>query len=147
MARTVSGSALPTNGAARARRTLTILGATGSIGKSTLDLVERNPDAFEIIALTAQTNVAALAEAARRTRARLAVIGDPARYDELVAALAGTGIRAAAGPAAVIEAAAEPADCVMAAIVGAAGLEPTFEAARQGRRLGPRQQGMPGFRR
>ncbi|MEO8420837.1 MAG: 1-deoxy-D-xylulose-5-phosphate reductoisomerase [Hyphomicrobium sp.] len=135
MARTVSGSALPTNGAARARRTLTILGATGSIGKSTLDLVERNPDAFEIIALTAQTNVAALAEAARRTHARLAVIGDPARYDELVAALAGTGIRAAAGPAAVIEAAAEPADCVMAAIVGAAGLEPTFEAARQGRRL------------
>jgi 1-deoxy-D-xylulose-5-phosphate reductoisomerase len=135
MARTVSGGALPTNGAARARRTLTILGATGSIGKSTLDLVERNPDAFEIIALTAQTNVAALAEAARRTHARLAVIGDPARHAELVAALAGTGIRAAAGMAAVIEAAAEPADCVMAAIVGAAGLEPTFEAARQGRRL------------
>ena len=135
MARTVSGSALPTNGAARARRTLTILGATGSIGKSTLDLVERNQDAFEIIALTAQSNVAALAEAARRTHARLAVIGDPARYAELVAALAGSGIRAAAGPAAVIEAAAEPADCVMAAIVGAAGLEPTFEAARQGRRL------------
>jgi 1-deoxy-D-xylulose-5-phosphate reductoisomerase len=135
MARTVAGSALPTNGPARARRTLTILGATGSIGKSTLDLVERNQDAFEIIALTAQTNVAALAEAARRTRARLAVIGDPARHAELVAALAGTGIRVAAGMAAVIEAAAEPADCVMAAIVGAAGLEPTFEAARQGRRL------------
>ena len=69
------------------------------------------------------------------SRARLAVIGDPARYAELVAALAGSGIRAAAGPAAVIEAAAEPADCVMAAIVGAAGLEPTFAAARQGRRL------------
>jgi len=135
MARTVASSALPTNGPGRVRRTLTILGATGSIGKSTLDLVERNQDAFEIIALTAQSNVAALAEAARRTRARLAVIGDPARHAELVAALAGTGIRVAAGMAAVIEAAAEPADCVMAAIVGAAGLEPTFEAARQGRRL------------
>ena len=112
-----------------------MLGATGSIGKSTLDLVERNPDAFEIVALTAQSNVAALAEAARRTHARLAVIGDPARYAELQSALAGTGIRVAAGPEAVIAAAAEPADCVMAAIVGAAGLEPTFEAARQGRRL------------
>jgi 1-deoxy-D-xylulose-5-phosphate reductoisomerase len=135
MARTVSAAVSPKNGLCRAPRTLTILGATGSIGKSTLDLVERNPDAFEVVALTAQSNVAALAEAARRTRARLAVIGDPARYAELQAALSGTGIRAAAGPAAVIAAAAEPADCIMAAIVGAAGLEPTFEAARQGRRL------------
>jgi 1-deoxy-D-xylulose-5-phosphate reductoisomerase len=134
-ARTVSVGPLPTNGKGVARRSLTILGATGSIGKSTLDLVERNPDAFEIVALTAQSNVAGLADAARRTRARLAVIGDAGLYAELQAALAGTGIRVAAGPKAVIAAAAEPADCVMAAIVGAAGLEPTFEAARQGRRL------------
>ena len=135
MAKTVAAAVSRSNGICAARRSLTILGATGSIGKSTLDLVERNPDAFEIVALTAQSNVAGLAEAARRTRARLAVIGDPARYRELQAALAGSGIRAAAGPDAVIAAAAEPADCVMAAIVGAAGLEPTFEAARQGRRL------------
>lgn len=116
-------------------RTLTILGATGSIGKSTLDLVERNPDIFEIVALTAQTNVDALADAARRTRAQLAVIGDKALHGALKAALSGTGIRTAAGPEAVAAAAAEPADCVMAAIVGAAGLAPTFEAARQGRRV------------
>src|SRR6185295_10125916 len=135
MAKTVSAAVSTANGLCAARRSLTILGATGSIGKSTLDLVERSPDAFEIVALTAQSNVAALAEAARRTRARLAVIGDPALYGELQLALTGTGIRAAAGPDAVIAAAAEPADCVMAAIVGAAGLGPTFEAARQGRRL------------
>jgi 1-deoxy-D-xylulose-5-phosphate reductoisomerase len=118
-----------------ARRSLTILGATGSIGKSTIDLVARNPDAFEIVALTAQSNVADLAQAAIRTRAKLAVIGNAEHYDELKRLLAGTGIRAAAGQRAVVEAAAEPADCVVAAIVGAAGIEPTFEAGRQGRRL------------
>jgi 1-deoxy-D-xylulose-5-phosphate reductoisomerase len=133
--RTVSAGPLPTNGTGVPRRSLTILGATGSIGKSTLDLVERNRDAFEIVALTAQSNVAALADAARRTGAKLAVIGDACLYGELQAALAGTATRVAAGPQAVVAAAAEPADCVMAAIVGAAGLEPTFEAARQGRRL------------
>jgi len=116
-------------------RSLTILGATGSIGKSTLDLIMRNRQSFEVVALTAQKNVAALARAAREVRARLAVIGDVACYGELKAELAGTGIKVAAGQAAVIAAAAEPADCVMGAIVGAAGLEPTFEAARQGRRL------------
>ena len=117
------------------RRSLTILGATGSIGRNTLDLVARNPDAFEIVALTAQSNVADLAKAAIATRAKLAVIGDAAHYGELKALLAGTSVRVAAGQAAVVAAAAEPADCVMAAIVGAAGIEPTFEAARQGRRL------------
>jgi len=119
----------------RAVHTLTILGATGSIGKSTLDIVERNPGAFRVVALTAQTNVADLAEAAKRARAEIAVIGDSACYGELKDRLAGTGIKAAAGQAAVVAAAAEPADCVMAAIVGAAGIEPTFAAARQGRRL------------
>jgi 1-deoxy-D-xylulose-5-phosphate reductoisomerase len=118
-----------------APRSVSILGATGSIGKSTLDLIERNADTFDVVALTAQSNVTALADAARRTRAKVAVIGDAALYEELKSALAGTGIRSAAGPEAVVAAAAEPCDCVMAAIVGAAGLEPTFEAVRQGRRL------------
>jgi 1-deoxy-D-xylulose-5-phosphate reductoisomerase len=127
----------PAGGAkvAAARKRLTILGATGSIGKSTLDLVAHRPDAFEIVALTAQSNVAELAKAARQTNAKLAVIGDETHYDELKALLAGTGTRVAAGRAAIVAAAAEPADCVLAAIVGAAGLEPTFEAARQGRRV------------
>lgn len=117
------------------RKRLSILGATGSIGKSTLDLVLRNPDAFEVVALTAQCNVVDLAEAARRTRARLAVIGDENRYGELKSLLAGSSIKVAAGHTSVVAAAAEPADCVMAAIVGAAGIEPTFEAVRQGRRV------------
>lgn len=117
------------------RKRLSILGATGSIGSSTLDLVTRDPEAFEVVALTAQCNVEALAEAARRTRAELAVIGDEHRYGELKRLLAGSDVKAAAGHRAVVAAAAEPADCVMAAIVGAAGLEPTFEAVRQGRRL------------
>ena len=117
------------------RRSLSILGATGSIGKNTLDLVSRTPNAFEIIALTAQNRVAELAESAKRVGARLAVIGNERQYGELKSLLSGTGIKVAAGPTAVIAAAAEPADCVMAAIVGAAGLEPTFEAVRQGRRL------------
>jgi 1-deoxy-D-xylulose-5-phosphate reductoisomerase len=135
MAHTAAVAQLADSGPVPARRSLTILGATGSIGKSTLDLVERNIDAFEVVALTAQSNVGALADAARRTRARLAVIGDKTLHAELQAALSGSGIRTAAGHDAVIAAAAEPADCVMAAIVGAAGLEPTFEAARQGRRV------------
>jgi len=125
----------PAGRAKTARKRLTILGATGSIGSSTLDLIAHRPDAFEIVALTAQSNVAALAKAARQTNAHLAVIGDPTLYDELKTLLAGTATRAAAGPAAIVAAAAEPADCVLAAIVGAAGLEPTFEAVRQGRRL------------
>jgi 1-deoxy-D-xylulose-5-phosphate reductoisomerase len=127
----------PAGGAkvAAARKRLTILGATGSIGKSALDLVAHRPDAFEIVALTAQSNVAELAKAARQTNAKLAVIGDETHYEELKALLAGTGTRVAAGRAAIVAAAAEPADCVLAAIVGAAGLEPTFEAARQGRRV------------
>ena len=114
---------------------LTVLGATGSIGTNTLDLCGRHPDRFEVVALTAQCNAKRLAELAITHRARLAVIGDPAHYAELQELLAGTGIRAAAGEDAVVEAALEPADCVMAAIVGAAGLKPTFAAARQGCRV------------
>ena len=122
-------------GSAGARKRVTILGATGSIGKSTLDLVARNPDAFEIVALTAQNSVADLAKQAIRSCARLAVIGNADHYEELKNLLSGTGIEAAAGPDAVVAAAAEPADCVMAAIVGAAGIAPTFAAARCGRRV------------
>ena len=119
----------------RGRRRLTVLGATGSVGASTLDLVARSPEAFEIVALTGQSNAAKLAEIARRHGARRAVIGDEACYRQLKDLLAGTGIAVAAGTDALIEAAAEPADCVMAAIVGAAGLRPTFAAVRQGRRV------------
>ena len=115
---------------------VTILGATGSIDKSTLDLIARNPDAFEIVALTAQSSVGDLAREAIRVHARLAVIGNADFYDELKSLLSGTGIEAAAGPDAVVAAAAEPADCVVAAIVGAAGIAPTFAAARCGRRVG-----------
>jgi 1-deoxy-D-xylulose-5-phosphate reductoisomerase len=114
---------------------ITILGATGSIGTSALDLISRSPEAFEIVALTAQANAAKLASLAVAHRARLAVIGDPGRYGELKERLAGSGIEAAAGPAALVGAAERPADCVIAAITGAAGLEPTWAAARQGRRL------------
>jgi len=114
-------------------RKLAILGATGSIGKSTLDLVERNPDRFEVTALTASTNVEALAELARRTGARLAVVADEGRYNELAGLLAGTDCRAAAGEAALIEAATGDAELVMAAIVGCAGLKPAMAAVDAGR--------------
>lgn len=114
---------------------LSVLGATGSIGTSTLDLVARAPERFEIQALTAQSNVDALAALARRHRAKLAVIGDEGLLAALREALSGTGIKAAAGPDALVEAALMPADCVMAAIVGAAGLRPTFAAASRGARV------------
>jgi 1-deoxy-D-xylulose-5-phosphate reductoisomerase len=114
---------------------LSVLGATGSVGKSTLDLVSHAPAEFEIIALTAQSNVGELASLARRHKAQLAVIGDKTRLGELRDALAGTGIRTASGPEALVDAALEPADCIMAAIVGAAGLRPTFAAASQGVRI------------
>lgn len=117
------------------RRTIAILGATGSVGASTLDLVERAPERFEVIALTAGSDAAGLAEAARRTRARLAVIADEARLDELEARLAGTDCRAAAGPEALNEAAAGQAEWVMAAIVGCAGLVPVMAAIEAGRTI------------
>lgn len=114
---------------------LTVLGATGSIGRNTLDLVERNPSLFDVVAVTAQTNVAELASLAVKHRARYAVIGEASLEPALKAALAGTGITAMAGADALVEAASLPADCVMASIVGAAGLKPTFAAAAQGRRI------------
>lgn len=120
---------------ATAPQRLTVLGATGSVGESTLDLVGRNADSFEIIALSACRNVQRLAELAILHRAKVAVIGDETQFGVLRDLLSGTGIRAAAGSRALIEAAEEPADCTMASIVGAAGLAPTFAAARQGRRV------------
>jgi len=113
-------------------RTVTILGATGSVGSSTLDLVERHPDAYAVLALTAHRDVAKLAAAAIRTRARLAVIGDPECGAALAAALAGTGIETGAGPDAVRDAAALGADWTMAAIVGCAGLPPVMAAIEAG---------------
>lgn len=116
-------------------KTVTILGATGSVGASTLDIIGRAPEVFHVVAVTAQSSVAKLAEVALQHKARLAVIGDEALYGELRGLLAGSGIEAAAGPSALVAAAGHPADCVVAAITGAAGLAPTLAAARQGRRL------------
>jgi 1-deoxy-D-xylulose-5-phosphate reductoisomerase len=114
-------------------RTITILGATGSVGRSTLDLVGRDRDRFEIVALTAHRDVAGLAALARRFRPRVAVIGDASLHAELALALAGTGIETAAGEKAVVDAAASGADWTMAAIVGTAGLEPVMRALKGGR--------------
>ena len=116
-----------------ARRKVTVLGATGSVGSSTLDLIERSPDAFEVIALTAATRVDELAAAARRTGARLAVIDDEALLSELRRGLEGTRCEAAAGRDALIAAAAGEAEWVMAAIVGCAGLEPVMAAVEAGK--------------
>ena len=119
--------------APRARElTVTLLGATGSIGTSTIDLLRANRDRFRVEAVTAQRNAAPLAKLARDVGARFAVVADPASYTELKDALARTGIVAAAGPDAVVEAAQRPADWVMAAITGAAGLRPTMTAIERG---------------
>jgi 1-deoxy-D-xylulose-5-phosphate reductoisomerase len=112
---------------------VSILGATGSIGKSTLDLIERSPEAFEVVALTASVNATALADAARRTGAKLAVIADETRLGELETALQGTDCRAAVGADALVQAAAGDADLVVAAIVGCAGLKPTMAAVEAGK--------------
>ena len=112
-------------------KSVTILGATGSVGTSTLDLVEREPDRFRVRALTANNDVAGLAAAAIRTRAELAVVADAACLDALREALAGSGVRAAGGREAIIEAAAG-AEWTMAAIVGCTGLEPVMAAIEAG---------------
>ncbi len=117
-------------------RRVTVLGATGSIGASTLDILRHaGRDAAQVVALTGRDNIPALAAAAREFRAELAVTADPARYAELKDALAGTPTEVAAGDEAVTEAALRPADWCMAAIVGAAGLAPTLAAAGQGATL------------
>lgn len=113
-------------------RTVSILGSTGSVGVSTLDLLERSGTGVEVVALTAGRNVERLADQARRWRPRLAVIEDESRLAELRERLNGAGVEARAGKSAIIEAAARGADWVMSAIVGAAGLAPTLAAARTG---------------
>jgi 1-deoxy-D-xylulose-5-phosphate reductoisomerase len=115
------------------RRKLAILGATGSIGKSTLDLVERDRERFQVTAVTAATNVQGLAEIARRSGAGLAVIADESRLSDLKQLLAGSHCRAAAGEEALVEAAGHDADLVIAAIVGCAGLRPTMAAICAGK--------------
>jgi len=117
---------------ATAPRRITILGSTGSVGSSTLDLIARNRDAYVVEALTANGNADLLATQARRIGAKLAVVANEDRYADLKSALSGSGIEAAAGAAAVVEAASRPADWLMAAIVGAAGLAPTLAAVRRG---------------
>jgi 1-deoxy-D-xylulose-5-phosphate reductoisomerase len=113
-------------------RRISVLGATGSIGESTLDLVGRDPASYAVVALTGGRNTARLAELAVKHQAELAVIAEEACYADLRARLDGTGTEVAAGSEALIEAASRPADWVMAAIVGAAGLKPTLAAVRQG---------------
>ena len=115
---------------------VTVLGATGSVGTSTLDIVARNPDRYEVEALSANRDAAKLAEAAIRHGAKLAVIGDPDCYGALKDALGSSGIEAAAGEAALVEAAERPADLVMAAIVGCAGLAPVMAAVASGTDIG-----------
>ncbi|HEX8481245.1 MAG TPA: 1-deoxy-D-xylulose-5-phosphate reductoisomerase [Allosphingosinicella sp.] len=115
------------------RRSVTILGATGSVGRSTLDLLERNRERFEVLAVTAHRDVEGLAEAARRVSAGRAVIADATLLKPLREALAGSGTEAFAGDEAIMEAAGAGADWTMAAIVGSAGLRPTMAAIRGGR--------------
>ncbi len=118
------------------RRRVTVLGATGSVGSSTLDLMDQaersGAGAFEVEALTGGTNIARLAEQARRWKPRIAVTADPARLEDLRAALAGSGVEAGAGEGAIVEAASRPCDWTMAAIVGAAGLKSAWTAAAGG---------------
>ena len=118
------------------QKTVSILGSTGSVGCNTVDLITRSPDKFKVEALSANNNVDLLAAQARDLNARLAVIANPDLYNNLKEALSGTKVSVAAGPKALIEAAARPADWLMAAIVGAAGLAPTLEAVRRGAVIG-----------
>ncbi len=116
-------------------RRISIFGATGSIGQSTIDLIAREPDAYDTVALTGGRNIAQLASDAIKLGAQIAVTADENRLAELRDALAGTGVEAAAGRQALIEAASRPADWVMSAIVGAAGLEPGLRALQTGATL------------
>src|SRR3954470_21926979 len=118
---------------ATTERRVTILGATGSIGESTVDVVKHAPGLYAVEAVASGGNAAALARLARELNARFAAIADPNAYQELKAGLAGSGVEPAAGAAAVVEGAQRPADLVMAAISGANGLAPTLAALGQGR--------------
>ena len=120
------------NGKVSGERVVSVLGATGSIGDSTMDLLRRARDRYRVEALTAHSNVQALAKLAREFDIRFAAVADASRLGELQDALAGTGIACGAGESAVIEAAARPADWIMAAVSGAAGLKPALAAVDRG---------------
>lgn len=116
-------------------RRVTVLGATGSIGRSTAAVIEEaraGGAAIEVEALTAGRDIAGLADMARRLRPRFVAVADEALLEDARAVLAGTGVEVGAGPGALVEAAARPADWVMAAIVGAAGMAPTMAAVERG---------------
>ena len=115
-----------------APRSVSVLGATGSVGLSTIDLLRRNRERFRVEALTAHRNTAGLAGLAREFGARFVAVGDVHCYDDLRRELSGSGIAVGAGPEALVEAAARPADWVMSAITGAAGLAPTLSAIERG---------------
>ncbi|ARE38294.1 1-deoxy-D-xylulose 5-phosphate reductoisomerase [Rhodovulum sp. P5] len=119
------------------RRRITVFGATGSIGENTIDLLTRQggPESYDVVALSGGRNIARLAEQARDLQADLAVTAYPECYDDLKAALAGSGVEAAAGPEALVEAADRPSDWIMSSIVGAAGLVPGMRALKHGTTL------------
>lgn len=116
-------------------RRITIFGATGSVGQSAIDLIRRAPDKYQVVALTGGRNIAQLAKDARDLRAEIAITAFPEYLGDLQVALAGSGVEVAAGEAALIEAAERPADWILSAIVGAAGLAPGLRALRQGTTL------------
>lgn len=132
MATVVTANPVKQSGHQRKPRSVTILGSTGSIGCNTIDLIERNHGDYAVEALTANENVDLLARQARALEAKLAVCADETKYAALKDALAGTSTEVASGKDALLQAASRPAEWVMAAIVGAAGLGPTLTAARRG---------------
>ena len=114
---------------------VSILGATGSVGQNTIDLIAREPDRFDVVALTGGNNIEQLAADAKRLKADIAVTAFDNRLDDLRSALSGTDVKSASGDAALVEAASRPTDWVMSAIVGAAGLAPGLSALQQGATL------------
>lgn len=118
-----------------AKTRITVLGATGSIGQSLADLIQRNPDSYEVVALVANRNAAGLADMAKTLKTGSAILAEETCYPELKERLAGSGIATGAGEAAVLEAVTQDTDIVVGAIVGSAGLKPTMAAIRPGRRI------------
>ncbi len=117
-------------------RTVTLLGATGSIGRSTIDLLLQQPDRYRVEAVASGNDAGALADVARTLGAKIAIVANPKSYKDLQEALAGSGIEAAAGEQAMCEAASRPVDWTLGAIAGAAGLRPTIAAVRRGGMIG-----------
>ncbi len=116
------------------RHSVTVLGSTGSVGCNTIELLAADADGYAVEALVAHRNATLLAEQAKKLHARLAVVADDTQYKALKAALAGSGVECAAGPAAVVEAASRPAEWVMAAIVGRGRAQASTMAAVRARR-------------